>query len=115
MNTTEISIEGIDKATLLLCLAAGQIPASYFTINGICPPFADKAEAEKAVARGYIDYFSGRAIKCNLNGSHADFRLYDRDAGASFGKLKLNKFITFIIITHGAIPSLVIWPQILFL
>lgn len=78
-----IDISGIDKATLLLCLAAGQIPASFFTTTGVQPPFSSRATAEGALKQeqGYIDYFGGRAIKTDLSDEKVCPRLYDRDAG----------------------------------
>lgn len=76
-----VDISGIDKATLLVCLARGTVPASFFTANGVVAPEIDLKAAKCAIGSGYIDYFSGRAIKTDLSEDRVDPWLYDRDAG----------------------------------
>lgn len=44
-------------------------------------PKFNEAEAQEAVLE-YIDYFCGRAIKCDLSGDIANPNSYDLDAGA---------------------------------
>ena len=73
-----VNIIGLDKVKLLKALWENQIVASYFAL--IEEPSFDY-DLAKRVTGGYIDYFQGRAIKCNLSGDFVNPRLYDRDAG----------------------------------
>jgi hypothetical protein len=76
-----VDISGVDKLQLLKALWSSQKTASFFTnIPSMAPAF-DESAASAAIARGHIDYFSGRAIKADLSGDVAQPYLYDRDAG----------------------------------
>lgn len=70
-----VNIAGLNKVQLLreMWVYAG------IGLGGLAAKF-DEAQAEQAV-KGYIDYFCGRAIKCNLSGDTVNPGLYDRDAG----------------------------------
>lgn len=76
----KINIKGIDKTTLLRKLWEGMRPAAFFSQFPMPPPPFDEGAAQEAV-KGYIDYFEGRCIKCDLSGDEVDPRMYDRDAG----------------------------------
>lgn len=62
-------------------------PASFFNSfaalsNNVIPPSNfDKQSALKAINNGYIDYFQGRCIKCDLSEDLVNPRGYDRDEG----------------------------------
>jgi hypothetical protein len=77
----QVDISGIPKAALLYRLWSGQVPAAFFDKPWIQQPEFDWTTAEKIANAGYIDYFKGRAIKCDLSGDIVCPRLYDRDAG----------------------------------
>lgn len=79
MNSDTVDISGLDKVELLHALWRGQVVANFYG-GGMSPSF-NIDHAKKAVT-GYIDYFSGRAMKTNLSGNTAEPRLYNRDAGA---------------------------------
>lgn len=72
-----VDIKGLDKVDLLRALYADvfKSPWAWVQTDG----FNDDL-AKEAVKR-YIDYFQGRAIKCDLSEDTVDPRLYDRDAG----------------------------------
>lgn len=77
---TTVNIQGLDKVELLHALWSNQKSASFFTMSGIPSPQFDHQEANTAVLER-IDYFCGRAIKCDLSKNEVDPGLYDRDAG----------------------------------
>jgi len=74
-----ISIEGLDKLTLLHKLWLNAPVASFFS-TGIIPPPAFNFVQAQSVLDNYIDYFCGRPIKMNLSGDSILPSLYDRDA-----------------------------------
>lgn len=75
-----VNIQGIDKVKLLEALWKKSQPAAFFRMQGISPPSFNMNEAQQAV-KGYIDYFNGRVIKCNLSGDEVDVWGFDRDNG----------------------------------
>jgi hypothetical protein len=76
-----VDITNINKVDLLEKLCRGQKAAVFFKTNGIPVPIFDRNNAEKAIANGYIDYYSGKAIKMDLSKNVVDPWLYNRDAG----------------------------------
>ena len=76
-----VDIAGLDKVALLERLWQHMQPAGFFAEASLHAPTFDKNKA-KVATRGYIDYFCGRCIKCDLSGDEADAYLYDRDTGA---------------------------------
>jgi hypothetical protein len=76
-----VDISGVDKLQLLEALWSNQKTASFFTNPPQLAPGFDHSAATAAIARGYIDYFCGRAIKADLSGDYVIPYLYDRDAG----------------------------------
>lgn len=81
----EIDISGVDKSKLLYELWKRQKVAAFFSMSGFPSPKFD-AEAAKEETKGYIDYFDGRAIKCDLSKDTAFIGSYEYDAGK--GKFK---------------------------
>ena len=75
-----VDISGLDKCELLYCLWKNTITASFFSSTGVTPPEFDKTQL-KAV-NSYIDYYSGRPIKCDISQNTASSSGYNRDAGA---------------------------------
>ena len=75
-----INIQGIQKPLLLRFLWENSQTAVFFSMSGFPAPAFDEQKAVNAV-NGYIDYFQGRVIKCDISGDTADPWLYDRDNG----------------------------------
>lgn len=73
-----VNIKGLNKVDLLreLYYDAFESPWACVQKDGFNDDMAREA------VKGYIDYFQGRAIKCDLSKDTVDPRLYDRDAGA---------------------------------
>lgn len=72
-----IALEGLDRVALLRGLWEQQQPA------GLPPPGweGEGVLAKDAVARGPIDYFSGRLITMDLSGEYACPAAYDASLG----------------------------------
>lgn len=89
-----IDISGLDRIELLRQLWAHQKVAAFFDYAPLeAIPSFDNELAKKMVHQGYLDYFCGRAIKCDLTRDLVDPALYDRNAGQGmFAKIvdKLN-------------------------
>ena len=69
-----IDIRGLSKLELLKRLVLySQTNFTRYIFN--------EEQAKVVLARGYIDYFAGRAIKCDLTQDKVDPALYNRDAG----------------------------------
>ena len=83
----EISIKKFNKVELLRLLWENQKSASFYGGRG---PSFNVDGAKEAIDRGYIDYFCGRAIKCDLSKDVANSRLYDRDSDKTFKEI-INK------------------------
>jgi hypothetical protein len=81
MSNDTIDIKGIDKVILFKNLWQNQVVAGFFTNMPYLAPKFNEAEAQEAVLE-YIDYFCGRAIKCDLSGDTAHPKMYDLYAGA---------------------------------
>lgn len=79
MTDSNVDISGLDKVDVLRALWKNQVPAAFFSLNGLPTPPFDEDLAQKSVLRS-IDYFCGRAIKTNLSDNVVDFTFYDRDA-----------------------------------
>lgn len=77
----EVDIQGVDKIALLRSLWTNQVTASFFGSGLLPAPAFSDEDATKALTRGYIDYFCGRAIKLDLTKDKVDPWAYDRDAG----------------------------------
>lgn len=77
-----VNIKGVSKATLLQHLWNAASPAVFFAMRSVTPPAFDSPTADAAIAAGFIDYFCGRAIKCDLAGDTADPREYNEEHGA---------------------------------
>ena len=77
---SQIDIKSIHKTKLLRSLWENSQTASFFSMSGLPAPDYDEQKAVNAV-NGYIDYFQGRVIKCDISGDTADPRLYDLDNG----------------------------------
>ena len=75
-----VNIESIPKTLLLRKLWEKSQTAGFFSRSGFPAPAFDEQKAVNAV-NGYIDYFQGRVIKCDISGDTADPWLYDRDNG----------------------------------
>jgi hypothetical protein len=68
------------KKAVDMMLANGRTPATVIlAISGRQPAPEDDDEARKAITRGDIDYFRGRAIKTRLVAGVVDGVFYDRD------------------------------------
>lgn len=75
-----VNIAGLNKVKLLRNLWNRQIVAGFFAMNPSLAPAFDEDLETKAV-KYYIDYFCGRAIKCDLSGDEVNPSSYNRDAG----------------------------------
>ena len=73
-----ISIKDMNKAAVLCALHRGTRTQGMAALHDHTPTIA---EAEQAIARGYVDYFAGRPIKADFSGDTLDPFLYNRDAG----------------------------------
>lgn len=74
-----VNITGVDKVALLHALWKNQKTACFFnSFNAVYAPSFNVEAAQEAV-KTYIDYFCGRAIKCDLSGDTVSPDLYDRD------------------------------------
>lgn len=85
----EISIKNLNKLKILELLWENIEPASFFVGRMPAPGFNNEL-ARIAVTKGYIDYFCGRAIKCDLSKDTVNTRLYDRDVVVKFKELIKN-------------------------
>jgi hypothetical protein len=85
--STKIDIRGIDKVKLLEKLWTNQKQAGFFAMYGEMVPGFNALEATEAV-KDSIDYFCGRAIKCNLSRDTTDPWGYDRDAPEGEGSFQ---------------------------
>jgi len=79
-TNNKVNIAGLSKTELLRKLWERSTPASFFTMSGIPAPKLSEKELEKSVT-GYVDYLSGRVIKCDLTEDTAYPQMYDRDNG----------------------------------
>ena len=86
---TAISIQGLDKATVLAALYNASPPVGMGFLN---PGARQQMTAEQAAQRIesagsdlYFDYLQGRVMKIDLAGDAVDTRLYDRDNGQGSG------------------------------
>lgn len=89
-----INIKDIPKETLLRKLWENSAIAPFFSMNDYPAPAFDEQKAVNAV-NGYIDYFQGRLIKCDISGDTADPWLYDRGYGPDDAK-KRKSFQTIV-------------------
>jgi len=80
VSCNSIDIKGINKKKLLEELWKNQKYASFFTANNQKFPVFDETKIGNQI-EFYIDYFQGKAIKCDLSKDFVDPSLYDRDAG----------------------------------
>lgn len=77
-----VSIKGIDKPTLLICLY-GRAKAQGMGVVHYTSALLKYAEAEALIAASpYFDYLQGRVMKVKLEGDELDEELYDRNNGA---------------------------------
>jgi DNA polymerase elongation subunit (family B) len=76
-----VSIAGINKLVLLRILWHNQKMAGFFANMPMTAPAFDETKAILDIEKGPIDYFCGRAIKCDLSGDTANPEGYDSDAG----------------------------------
>ena len=85
-----VNIKGIRKTELLKALWEKSSIAGFYPMTGLKAPEFDEKRAEEAV-KGYIDYFQGRVIKCNISGDTAIPYLYDRDNGPGLFEIIVSK------------------------
>lgn len=77
----EISIEGLDKAEVLMALFNGARPQGMGFLHYDPKPM-EKAVAQDILVRGtYFDYVQGRVMKVDLSGDSFSPWGYDRDNG----------------------------------
>ena len=77
MALPQINIQGLNKVDLLRALWNEVMPASFFVSNPQKIPEFDSNVAE-TIVQHYIDYFCGRAIKCDISKNVANPTGYDR-------------------------------------
>ena len=72
---SSINITGLPKLELLRRLVLGNSWESSMYV------FDEKNAKTLLLRKSYIQYFGGRAIKCDLSQNQVDPSLYNRDAG----------------------------------
>ena len=93
----EVNIKGVDKVELLKLLWENSKLASVFGNYFPIDLSTFDYEAAKEAVKESIDYFRGRAIKCDLSKDTVDPWLYDRDYGEGKFQEIVNQLLKQII------------------
>ena len=78
-----VDITGIDKKDLLRELWKRSEPAIVFLMSSVKSPEYDEENAENAINNGFIDYYSGRAIKSDIKGNKVSSDYYNKYNGGN--------------------------------
>ncbi len=82
----EISIDGLDKAKVLMALFNGSRPLGLGFLHYDPKPMAEEVARDLISQGAYFDYVQGRVMKVDLSGDSFNPWLYDRDNGEGAAK-----------------------------
>lgn len=82
MTSTTVDISGLDRPRLLLALCK---ESKKLSATAVVSEDVDAASKALAARKGYVGYYNGVPIKCNLYEDIVDPWLYDKIAPAGQG------------------------------